>query len=157
MPKESWDEQTIELFLQDLSLMDSNNFLGMLWIVTVRLQIIGTYIKRESVLCPIRSKQHTKFNWEIAIISNTIVDPLLSSSWTLLYRLNLFVCCENCCCCFQSSHVQNVFLNYLENPTIINTLCGMNFAFSLLLTLIFYSMSKKMWVLVKEKEEFFHD
>jgi hypothetical protein len=28
MPQEGWDEQTIELFLQHLALMDSNNFLG---------------------------------------------------------------------------------------------------------------------------------
>lgn len=34
-PEEGWDESTIELFLHELSVMDSNNFLGKLHYFTV--------------------------------------------------------------------------------------------------------------------------
>jgi O-phospho-L-seryl-tRNASec:L-selenocysteinyl-tRNA synthase len=51
MPEEGWDEQTIELLLQELSLMDTNNF----------LENVGVGEREGRIYCPLVSKRHFHF------------------------------------------------------------------------------------------------
>ncbi|GAX79839.1 hypothetical protein CEUSTIGMA_g7279.t1 [Chlamydomonas eustigma] len=48
LPEEGWDEQSIEMFIQDLSMMDSNNFVGN----------VGVGEREARVACPLVARRH---------------------------------------------------------------------------------------------------
>ena len=96
MPDESWDDETVELFLSELSIMDSNNFVDK----------IGIGEREARIFCDLVKKRHFSLGHGIGRSGDiTAIQPKAAGS-SLIYQLTMQImknlikkdikCIKNC-------------------------------------------------------------
>lgn len=89
-PEEGWSESTVELFLSELAVMDSNNFLGN----------CGVGEREGRVASSLVARRHYRFKFARRALC-VISDSLLNPDWWIVRQIKskrIF-----CCCCFFST------------------------------------------------------
>ncbi|KAK9794028.1 hypothetical protein WJX73_005919 [Symbiochloris irregularis] len=77
LPTSGWDESTIELFLQDVAAMDSNNFLGS----------VGVGEREARVACPLVARRHYRLAHGIGRSGDIAAEQPKAAGSSLLARL----------------------------------------------------------------------